>query len=370
MTRVAWITPGYPPDRGGVSDHSYAMTTTLREQGHEVLVSSRPHERSFKHLTAELLRFHPEAVIVAYVPLGFAPRSGGLSPSFTLWCTQLRRRLHTPTLLIAHEVCLPVAEHWSRHELKLALLGTAQATQFELLARCFDQIAFSHEASRGIWAKRLPNLRSRLHTVRICSSISVAHSLDPAADLAAAGYSVPAHTVIFFGTGHPSVSFEYVERAFRALLAAEPEARLIIIGMDAAKLRTIRPTLADLGDRVRPLGFVAAHEVSLWFQVARLVLLPFVDGVNARKTTVMAALQHGRAVATTKGVNTREDIPWDRLCAVAPLEPAAFATVALECFRNAHWREELGAAGKADYDAHASPSVTAAQFLACATGSR
>lgn len=370
MTRVAWVTPGYPPDRGGVSDHSFGMVSALREQGHDVLVCSRAHERGFAQLDAELDNYGPDVVVVAYVPNGFAPRTGGISPAFAFWCTQLRRRRDASLLLLAHEVCMPVADHWRRRELKWALLGVAQAAQFEVLARAFDRVVFSHEGSRSIWARRMPKLQDRLHTIRICSSIPVVSSLDPAAELVSSGYSVPAKTVLFFGTGHESVSFEYVEAALLELSKVDPDVRLVIIGMDAAKLRRIRPTLSDLGSKVQPLGFVPAREVSLWFQVAQLVLLPFVDGVNARKTTVMAAFQHGRAVATTIGVNTRDDIPWARMCALAPLDARAFASMAVKCFQNAEWRVQLGDAARADYQAHASPGVTAARLLAYAASSR
>lgn len=370
MTRIVWVTPGYPPDRGGVSDHSFAMVSALREQGHEVLVCSRPHERGFANLDAELDRFRPDVIVVAYVPNGFAPRTGGISPAFTFWCTQLRRRSSASLLLLAHEICLPIPEHFRRRQLKLALLGVAQAAQFEVLARAFDCVFFSHERSRAIWARRMPHLRDRLHTIRICSSLPVIPSLDPAAELASSGYTVPAKTVLFFGTGHESVSFDYVEAALVELAKVEPNTRLVIIGMDAAKLRRIRPTLSDLAPMVQTLGFVPARDVSLWFNVAQLVLLPFGDGVNARKTTVMAAFQHGRALATTVGVNTAEDIPWGRLCALAPLDRAAFAATAVRCFLDAEWRARLGEAARADYEAHASPSVTAAQLLAYVASSR
>ncbi|HWZ89175.1 MAG TPA: glycosyltransferase, partial [Polyangiaceae bacterium] len=67
--RVAWITPDYPPDRGGVSDHSSAMVSYLRSAGYDVLVCSKPHERGFGRLDAELRAYRPDLVVVAYVPL-------------------------------------------------------------------------------------------------------------------------------------------------------------------------------------------------------------------------------------------------------------------------------------------------------------
>src|SRR4051812_27633193 len=111
MTRVAWITPEYPPDHGGVSDHSHAMANALRAQGHDVLVCSKPQEQGFRRVDAELSAFRPEIIVVAYAPLGFAPRTGGISASFAFWCARLPR-LATSSLLLAHEVSLPVAGHW------------------------------------------------------------------------------------------------------------------------------------------------------------------------------------------------------------------------------------------------------------------
>ena len=46
----------------------------------------------------------------------------------------------------------------------------------------------------------------------------------PAADLEANGHHVSKSTVLFFGTGHESVLFDYVEAAFVALLEIEPSA--------------------------------------------------------------------------------------------------------------------------------------------------
>ena len=364
MARLAWLTPGYPPDRGGVSDHSQAMVNELRALGHDVLVCSNPHERGFRHLNTELSAFQPDVVVVAYVPLGFAPRTGGLSPEFTFWCARLATRFRASTVLLAHEVNVPPDYHWRRRELKLTLLGLAQIAQFEVLARVFDCVVFSHQGSLDIWKKRLPG--RRLHAVRICSSVKPVASEDPTAELKAAGYFVPAKTILFFGSGHDSVLFDYVEAAFVEVSKIEPRAQLVIIGMDATALRRRRPTLADFAPSVQTLGFVPEREVSLWLQASELVLAPLVEGVNARKTTVMAALQHGRAVVTTNGIYTRGDIPWADICALAPMDRAAFAAMAVACFQDATWRAKLGLSAQADYDANAAARVTAAQLVSYA----
>ena len=361
--RLAWITPDYPPDRGGVSDHSSAMVSVLRAAGHDVLVCSRPHERGFRQLDAELAAHAPDLVVLAYVPLGYAPRTGGIAPALARWCIGLRKRLHCRAILLAHEASLPAGYLLRQRDFKLAALAAAQIAQFSILTGCFDSVLFSNEGTLRAWVQHFPPLTKRSHTIRICSNIPYSPSASPAADLMAAGYMVPASTILFFGTGHQSVLLDYVEEAFVALLAVEPNARLVVMGMSAEKLRELRPSLADLGDRVHALGYVAAEHVSLWLQVATLVLSPLIEGVSARKGTVMAALQHGKPVVTTRGFHTRDDIAWDRICVLTPLDRAAFAAIAVKVWHDAKLRAEVGSAARAEYEAHASATVTALQIL-------
>ena len=63
-----------------------------------------------------------------------------------------------------------------------------------------------------------------------------------------------------------------------------------------------------LKEHYRPLGYLPASEVSAALQAADLLALPFVDGVSERRTTLMAGLSHGLAVATTIGHCTGKDL--------------------------------------------------------------
>jgi glycosyltransferase involved in cell wall biosynthesis len=339
------------------------MVNSLRAGGHEVLVCSRPHERGFACLDAELLAYAPDLVVVAFTPLGYAPRTGGVAPAFTRWCIGLRRRLRCQAILLAHEVSLPFEHHWRRRQLKLAGLAAVQIAQFTALVASFDLVLFSNVGTLRAWAQRNSNAANRFHTLRICSNIPYNPASDPGGALTSAGYSVPNPTILFFGTGHESVLFDYVEDAFLALLRIEPSAGLVIVGMSHEKLRQLRPSLANLGAQVHALGYVSAEQVSLWLRVATLVLAPLMEGVSARKGTVMAALQHGRVVVTTRGVHTLDDVAWDEICLLAPLDREAFTSLAVKAFRDPERRAAIGRAAGAEYDAHASPSVTASQIL-------
>ena len=342
------------------------MVNVLRTAGHDVLICSRPHEHGFGRLDAELAAYRPDLVVVAYTPLGYAPRSGGVAPTFTRWSVGLRSRLGCQAILLAHEVSLPLGFHWDKREFKLATLAALQMAQFSVLAACFDSVLFSNAGTQRAWARRLKRLANRFHTLRICSNIPYRSTDAPDAHLAASGRRVPIPTVLFFGTGHQSVLFDYVEAAFVALLEIEPSAGLVIVGMSPEKLRQLCPSLAALGDRVRALGYVPAEEVSLWLQAATLVLAPLIEGVSARKGTVMAALQHGRTVVTTRGIHTLEDIAWNEICLLAPLDREAFAALTLTAFRDLELRAKVGRAARDEYEAHASASVTASMILAYA----
>ena len=367
--RVAWITPEFPPDRGGVSDHSAAMVNALRAAGHDLLVCSGSQQRGFSRLDAELASFGPDLVIVAYTPLGYAPRTVGISPALVLWSIRLRSRLGCQAILLAHETSLALEYLLQNRELKLAAVATAQMAQFTALALSFDSVLFSNLGAQRAWARLLSPIASRFRSIRICSNIPYQPSEDPAAELTNAGYSVPSSTILFFGTGHEAVLFDYLEAAFLALLQVESNAGLVIVGMNSARLREVRPTLANLGDRVKALGYVGAPQVSLWLQVAKLVLAPLIGGISARKGTVMAALQHGRPVVTTRGSNTLDDIPWDEICIFAPPGREGFAAKAALALRDAQSCSSIGLAARAEYEANASASITAARILRYASES-
>ncbi len=287
----------------------------------------------------------------------------GLRPPLRVGSQVCEADFQCRVILLAHEASLPVFYFFKKGELKLAALGAIQVAQFLLLSRSCDTVLFSNEGTRLAWARGVPGSAPRFHTIRICSNIPFHASADPAADLIVDGNSVPAPTILFFGTGHDSVLFDYVEEAFVELLKIAPDAGLVVVGMDSERLRRLRPSLAQLGARVQALGYVAAPQVSLWLQIAKLVLAPLIEGVSARKGTVMAALQHGRAVVTTQGLQTRDDIAWSRICILAPLDRKAFAATAVKAFQNPEWRADIGRAARAEYEAHASISVTASRIL-------
>ena len=86
--------------------------------------------------------------------------------------------------------------------------------------------------------------------------------------------------------------------------------------------RFVAAHLAHTG-RLVATGELTAEEVSLHVQACDLMVQPYPDGVSSRRTSVMAALAHGRPVATTRGWLT-ESLWVDGGVVLAPVDaPAA-----------------------------------------------
>src|SRR6478752_10615529 len=166
LRRLAWVTPDYPPDRGGVSDHSNVMVSVLRAAGHDVLVCTKPHEQGFGNLDAELAIYRPDLVIVAYTPNGYAPRTAGIAPAFVRCSMRLRRRRRYQAVLLAHETGLSAVYHWKTREFDLVGLAAVQVAQFAVLTACFDSVIFSNESTQRAWLQLMPPLAKRFHTTR------------------------------------------------------------------------------------------------------------------------------------------------------------------------------------------------------------
>ncbi|HEU0318019.1 MAG TPA: glycosyltransferase, partial [Solirubrobacteraceae bacterium] len=76
-------------------------------------------------------------------------------------------------------------------------------------------------------------------------------------------------------------------------------------------------------------GTLPAGELAGWVAAADLALLPFVDGVSTRRSTVVAALQHGVCVLSTDGRMTDHELrETAALVLTAADDAAAFACAA------------------------------------------
>jgi glycosyltransferase involved in cell wall biosynthesis len=166
----------------------------------------------------------------------------------------------------------------------------------------------------------------------------------------------------FFGTWHVSKMSSRVLDTLAMLLSEGKSARLLAIGSESENL------LAQADEKLCPYilapGYLDAETVSRALQASDLFLAPFSDGVSTRRTTVMAALEHGLAVVTTDGRLTDEIFRQSDALRLVPVDDAAaFLAEVRALAEDPSARRALGQRGRLFYEAHFSWPVITARLL-------
>jgi glycosyltransferase involved in cell wall biosynthesis len=165
-----------------------------------------------------------------------------------------------------------------------------------------------------------------------------------------------------FGTGHPSQLRSWIARAASA--AAATGARVVVLNLGSGV-----PPVAGMppGIDVHTPGELAADELAEWLSAGDVFIAPFSDGVSTRRTTLMAALQHGLAVVATRGPNTDSLLvegDGTALRLVGGGKPDELEAVVAELTSDVSARRALGAGGRLLYAEHFGWPVIAAGVLA------
>jgi glycosyltransferase involved in cell wall biosynthesis len=145
-------------------------------------------------------------------------------------------------------------------------------------------------------------------------------------------------------------------------------AKLIWIGgenLDERRHVSIGQAMQENGldeDDVNWMGHVSHPRVSELLNACDLMILPFMDGVSARRTSAIAALQHGLPLLTTRGPTLE---PWfvhgENVYLIPVGDRRALADALVELARRPDLRSRLARGGRELYDAHFSWDVIADQ---------
>jgi glycosyltransferase involved in cell wall biosynthesis len=150
--------------------------------------------------------------------------------------------------------------------------------------------------------------------------------------------------VATLSSGHESHLVPYVETAVASIATQSPDLLLLTLGAGAREVRVP-------GVEVVRSGELPPDQLARLVAASDLFLVPLIDGVSTRRTSAMAALQHGVAVVATDGHLT-DSILRDGGIALAPVgEPHTFASLAADVASNAAQRAELARGGRALYEA-------------------
>ena len=324
--RVLLLSSRFPPQRCGIGDYTCFLGGALSDLGHsvDILTGVGPIDNSLYPLS-ETVRVHrlienwaagglreliqhvrkldPEVVLLQYSPSAFDTR--GVTFAVNLFPALLR--LGGGSRLVTNF-----------HELFVSFDGSMRRRFGGIWQRA--AAFFLATASHGLsvttasWARALRaiGIRRPVQVIPVGSNIPVAPSTYEERSALRRKILGPNDGVLMAGFGARH------DRDLSAVLAALGDlkkkmvAKLVWIGggePDAQYQGRLAEWMRGNGltdDDVRWTGTLPHPQVSRLLSAADCMILPFIDGVSARRTSAVSALQHGLPLLTTGG----DGEPW------------------------------------------------------------
>jgi glycosyltransferase involved in cell wall biosynthesis len=270
-------------------------------------------------------------ILLQYNP--FAYGHSGIAPRLLVQARRLRRTARWKPALMVHEAWVGMTD-W-----RTTATGLWQRGQLrDLLHQC-GPVFTSTEAL----AKRLGG-----GTIHLPVGANIMpEPLSPARTTDRREHG-ERFTVALFGRDHPDRALDYAEAAIVALAAAHGPNSIVVLNLGAGA----RPVAVPPGVELRTPNTLESETLSEHLSSADLVLLPFVDGLSTRRTTMMAALAHGRAVLGLRSPQT-DAILVRTPSAIALSElgdRSGFARSAVALSLDGDRLDELGHAGRRLYE--------------------
>jgi len=336
------ITCEYPPDVGGVADHTRALASGLAAAGISVHVWCPPGRAPAPvqpgiHVHVLPDRFGAPAlgalqrglganggarrIFVQWVPHGYGRRS--LNLPFCIWLLR-RARVHGDRVdLMVHEAYLAFDRRRLRqsgaalmHRVMLSTLFAA-ATSVWLATPSFDRYVRPYGLGRTLGYRWLP----------LPSPLACTTDRDLAARVRRRW---PSPVIAHFGTFNPLVT-AMLAPAVLQVLEERPDVTWLLIGRDGERFASeLARRASHAAHRVAATGTLDTDALSAHVLAADVFVQPYPDGVTARRTTATALLAHGRPIVTTEGHLTepfwRTD---DAVRLTRPNDPCALAAAAI-----------------------------------------
>jgi glycosyltransferase involved in cell wall biosynthesis len=219
--------------------------------------------------------------IVQYNPFSYG--RWGFAPHLLRAAGRLASAQGPQLGVLVHEPFVPI------QGIRSAVMGSWQRLQLWQLLRTAQLILVTCEA----WRARIPARAPVVH-------LPVGSMLPgPAQPQHSDGRDSEHLTVATFRTGHPSHLAEHTAAALDALDAEGHRVRFCNLGAGAPVPANLPPGIV-----IESPGRLPEREISSRLAGADIFLAPLVDGLSTRRTTVMAALQHGLPIIATEGPST------------------------------------------------------------------
>ncbi len=270
MKSIAILSPGFPDQPGGVTDHTTRLKTSWAAAGHRVRAIGRL-DTSAEQITQELKRDGTAALLIQYVPFLYGRRGVSSFPKRLARCaTASGIRVTT----FVHEPWVPLTRlHW-------LVLSPIQRLQLRGLARACNAVVTAVPA----WKRML----DADELVYVGSTLGEPPSPDDD--------DAPVDAPLVFSPFAAGLNWEWIAAAVAAI-----GLDLVVIGASAAEARGHSVVKKYARRSWDYMGRLSADDALSELTRARLVLAPFVDGLTARRTSAMAALSAGACLLSNTG---------------------------------------------------------------------
>ncbi|AKQ69023.1 Glycosyl transferase, group 1 [Myxococcus hansupus] len=351
-TGPAWhlLTGEYPPDPGGVSDHTRQVSHALARAGQEVHVWA-PGEGGVHADGGVTVHRVPGLLTPRGLPalsrgldacpgprrllLQYVPHALGLKAMNVPFCAWFAARQREERWVYFHEAVFPWEPRapWLHH----VLAGVTR-----VMARTVASNADRVFVSIPQWAAHLPGrVRPDVRWLPIPSNLPVEVTPDDVGTLRARLGAGP--WLGHFGTyGRPIA--EPLEAALVPLLQHDETRRALLMGRGSrAFVERVVARHPGLQGRLEARDSLSFEDLAVHLSACDVLLQPYPDGVSTRRTTVMAGLALGVPVVTNTGHLTEP--LWQSLEVVALAEgtaPSALVERAESLLARAESRQALG----------------------------
>jgi glycosyltransferase involved in cell wall biosynthesis len=260
---------------------------------------------------------------------GFAPRL-----PIDMWLLR-RRRPHVRQAVMVHEAFVPI------ESAKSLVMGTWQRLQLRAILLSVDVVMVTTSS----WVPLLP-AGCRPTAIPVGSNLPDRRERR---ESRRRELGADAETLVLasFGHDHPSRLLDYVVAATNAIAARGQSVTLLCLGAGTRALEGLHPRV----NLHRP-GEQSGDELAADLSAVDIYLAALSDGLSTRRTTLIAALQHGLPVVGTEGSRTEPELRRE-LAAIhwTPAgDPGAFADAAVELAGDAALRQRRAAAARELYD--------------------
>jgi glycosyltransferase involved in cell wall biosynthesis len=244
---------------------------------------------ALRRLDADLAVAPPGKLLIQYVPQAFGWK--GMNLPFCLWLYARRRRA---PIVMFHEVMTPLERGLPvRHN----LVGAMSCLMAAIVARAAAQIFVAAPIWQEILATRV-KVRRLAWWLPLPSLVPV---LEDKTGVDVVRYRYVPEGGILAGhfTSFPATTRQLLLKLLPAALKAIPSLTVMLIGIGSEDCRgELATCVPQIAGRIHATGPLPLDELSRHISACDLMIQPYPDGACARRTTLIAALAHGRAIVT------------------------------------------------------------------------